>query len=174
MKKLCQAASAGVNRRRILISFAYVLILACDSSLAPTPESPLVRVETGVETVSLARFEPAVITFNVPVKVTNTSERAIYFNKWCFFSTQKAVDGDWVQAFGQNCADIGVKGTPIAAGATTSLEVVVAESAMNPSDPLIAHAAGLYRIRILLFFDPDYLQPLPSDAGYSRPFQVIE
>lgn len=154
------------------IGFALIVtFLACSDAIAPTPASPLVSVRTNVNQVPLERFDPDWYRITLPVTISNTSDKTIYYNSYCLFRFDRAVNGAWRPSLGQHCADVQRALTAIQSGQSVSLDLVAAGT---ESDYGEVPKPGTYRAHVFLFEDIAGAAALPDDAGYSRPFNVTE
>lgn len=154
-------------------SFAFVVavgaVTACSDTLAPTPESSLATVKTQSDPFVMLPGSTG-YRLSASFSVTNTSDRTIYSRLGCDFIVQRADGGMWRDVL-----------TPVCDAIKSSLSIlppgesVFALSGLDlfTSDPKASLIpAGTYRIHVSLFFDRDGLEPLPDDAGYSRPVYV--
>lgn len=154
-------------------SFAFVVVVgvvtACSDSLAPTPESSLATVKTQSDPFVMLPG-PTGYGLSASFSVTNTSGRAIYSRLDCSFVVQRADGGTWRDVLSPVCDAVKSPLSILPPGesvfALSGLDLFSAD----PKASLIP--AGTYRIHVSLYFDRDGLEPLPADAGYSRPVYV--
>jgi hypothetical protein len=144
-------------------------VIACSDSLAPTPESSLATVKTQSDPFVMLPG-PTGYRLSASFSVTNTSDRAIYSRLGCNFVVQRADGGTWRDVLTPGCEAIKASLSIVPPG-----ESVFALSGLDlftPDPKASLIPAGTYRIHVSLYFDRDGLEPLPDDAGYSRPVYV--
>ena len=151
-----------------IVVFTLACVLAACESLAPTPESSLARVTALVDPVTIETTPQGGTIFQLPVSLTNIGSDRIFYRGACGYRLEKAELNRWYEV-SVSCASIEwMLLTPIDAGATVALTIRHSPSSDFP------RLVGKYRVRVPLYFDDQGLMPLPENAGYSRPFQVID
>jgi hypothetical protein len=144
---------------------------ACNSVTQPepTPESPLVTVQVLVDPVTLHLTGPTGYQILVPISVSNTSDKPIYYKPNCYFVIERADGAKWKETIFQECPAIQTPLQAIAPASTISLNV----GAGVAGTFVVAPKSGTFRVHLLLLDNSAGSARLPDNAGYSRPFTVI-
>jgi hypothetical protein len=145
---------------------AFLLLVACDNSLAPSPQSPLVQVKTLADVVTISGTNATGLQFSVQVSVTNTADRTLYYFSDCGQYLEKGENNRWF-GIAYNCADA-LSAIPIEPLASVTLTIV-----QSPT-PDFPNLTGTYRARVLLYFDTAGKIALPENAGFSNAFSVVD
>jgi hypothetical protein len=162
-----------IRRCSLVHSFAFLVgvgaLTACSDALAPTPVSPLATVKTP-DDLFVMLPGPTGYRLSASFSVTNTTDRTIYSRLGCNFVVQRADGGTWRDVLAPVCDAVKSGLSILPPGQSVFALSGLDLFSSDPKASLIP--AGTYRIHVSLYFDRDGLEPLPADAGYSRPVYV--
>ena len=158
--------------RLLVTSVAAAGSMSCIQSAEPTPSSTLIKVDPERTAVHITNTQYTSF-FEVPVHFTNTSSQVIYIDA-PYRAVEKLIDQKWKLATENSPPPFSSTST-LAPGRETRYTVIVSFNPQQTSaTPLLEDLRGLYRIRFRMAFDSRGTQPLPPEAGISKPFAVAK